>query len=127
MIENYMEMKNYFGKSQGIGILSTADGNGKVNAAVYSRPNFSEDGQIAFIMPGRLTHANLEANPYAHYLFVEQGSRSQGKRINLTLVRSERNSARIQELKRSNRGNPDDDHWLMIFRIDQVMPLVGAP
>ena len=45
-----MEMKDYFENTAGTGVLSTADGSGKVDAAVYSRPHVLEDGCVAFFI-----------------------------------------------------------------------------
>ncbi|NNL77836.1 MAG: pyridoxamine 5'-phosphate oxidase family protein, partial [Desulfobacterales bacterium] len=58
-----MELKEYFANIEGTGILATADGEGRVDAAVYARPHFMEDGTIAMIMRDRLTHHNLQSNP----------------------------------------------------------------
>ena len=49
------DLQNYFESTKGFGVLATADSSGKVDAAVYSRPHFLEDGVLAFIM--RPTHA----------------------------------------------------------------------
>ena len=68
-----MTIKEYFDGSSGIGILSTADAGGKVDAAIYSTPHVMDDGTVAFIMRERLTHDNLRSNPYAAYLFIEDG------------------------------------------------------
>jgi hypothetical protein len=64
-----MQLDEYFGKTRGVGVLSTADASGRVNAAIYGRPHFMDDGTIAFIMADRLTHANLQSNPSAVFLF----------------------------------------------------------
>jgi len=107
-------------------VLSTSDRDGNVNAAVYSRPNFLDDDTVAYIMPDRLTHANLGFNPKAVYLFVDRGSVSRGKRLYLTKTREEKNSETIERLRRSSHGNPEEDHFLVVFRIERVLPLVGA-
>ena len=60
-----MTLEAYFEEHKGFGVLSTADGEGRVNAAVYSRPHVMGDGTVAFIMWDRLTHANLQSNPHA--------------------------------------------------------------
>lgn len=120
-----MELKEYFETHQGVGVLATGDKDGKTNMALYSRPNFIEDGKIAFIMPERLTQANLTANPHASYLFIQNTGRYQGKRLYLSLVEADKNSPRIPELKRSKHGDPSENHWLMIFTVDKVIPLVG--
>ena len=69
-----MDLVEYFGKKKGFGILATADGDGKVDAAVYARPHVMEDGTIAMIMRDRLTHHNLQTNSHAAYLFHEDGT-----------------------------------------------------
>ena len=68
-----MELKDYFEKTTGTGVLSTADSSGHVDAAIYSRPHFIEGETLAFIMPDRLTHHNLQSNDHAAYLFMEDG------------------------------------------------------
>ena len=50
-----MNLKTYFDETKGLGVLSTADGKGRVNAAVYARPHMMEDGGLAFIMRDRLS------------------------------------------------------------------------
>jgi hypothetical protein len=120
-----MELKSYFESTDGTGILSTADSNGNVDAAIYSRPHFLED-KIAFIMRDRLTHKNLESNPHAVYLFIENGPGYKGKRIYLTKVKEEKNSERIASLKRRQKdSNPDEDKFLVFFEFNSERPLVG--
>src|SRR6056297_990246 len=120
-----MELKSYFESTDGTGVLSTADSNGNVDAAIYSRPHFLED-KIAFIMRDRLTHKNLESNPHAVYLFIENGPGYKGKRIYLTKVKEEKNSERIASLKRRQKdSNPDEDKFLVFFEFNRERPLVG--
>ena len=97
-----MELKEYFENKTGLGVLSTGDGTGKVNAAVYSRPHVMEDGSLAFIMRERLTHKNIQSNPHATYLFREDGPGYKGKRLYLTKLREEKDSDLITSLARRN-------------------------
>ncbi|MCW8801363.1 MAG: pyridoxamine 5'-phosphate oxidase family protein [Desulfobacter sp.] len=121
-----MELKSYFESTSGTGILSTADSNGNVDAAIYSRPHFLED-KIAFIMLDRLTHKNLESNPHAVYLFIEDGPGYKGKRIYLTKVKEEKNSERIASLKRRKKdSSPDEDRFLVFFEFNSERPLVDV-
>lgn len=76
-----MTLKEYFETNKGLGILSTADSEGKVDAAVYSRPHFIENGTMALVMRDRLSHTNLQSNPHAMYLFKEDGPGYKGKRF----------------------------------------------
>jgi hypothetical protein len=126
--EVFMELKEYFQNIKGLGVLSTADSGGRVDAAVYSRPHFMEDGSLAFIMRDRLTHRNLESNPHASYLFKEDGTGYNGKRLYLTKIREEENSALIDSLsRRSYPADPErrESRFLVFFKLDKERPLVG--
>ena len=122
-----MELEKYFENTEGNGILSTADGNGRVGTAIYSRPHIMDDGTIALIMRDRLTHLNLQSNPYACYLFIEKGPGYKGKRLFLTKVREEQDSGLLQSLQRRQYINEKDEtKFLVFFKIDKELPLVGA-
>jgi len=120
-------LKEYFENTKGMGVIATADKEGKVNMAVYSRPHFLEEGSLAFIMRDRLTHHNLRSNPHAAYLFVEEGPGYKGKRLHLTKVKEEENSERIQTLTRRHyTKGMEGSRFLVFFKVDKVLPLVGA-
>jgi len=121
-----MELKNYFETISGTGILSTADKNGNVDAAIYSRPHFLEEDTLAFIMRDRLSHKNLESNPHAVYMFIEDGPGKKGTRLYLTQIKEEKNSERIDSLKRRKKQlDPGEDKFLVFFELDRQRPLVG--
>jgi len=122
-----MDLQAYFETTEGTGILSTADDSGKVDAAIYARPHFMDDGTIAMIMRDRLTHHNLESNPHACYMFIEKGPGYKGKRLFLTKVREEENSDLIQSLRRRQYiRETDESKYLVFFTIEKELPLVGA-
>lgn len=124
------ELNSYFENNKGTGILATADGDGKVDAAVYARPHILEDGTVAMIMRDRLTHANIQSNPHAAYLFIEAGPGYKGKRLFLTKVREEEESDLLYELKRKDRSPREEakkgEKYLVVFKVDQVLPLIGS-
>mgnify|MGYP001122910306 CR=1 FL=1 len=125
-----MELKDYFENTKGVGVMATADAAGKVDAAVYARPHMLEDGTMAMIMRDRLTHANLQSNPHAAYLFMESGPGFNGKRFFLTRIREEGDGELLQTLKR-RCVSPEEDaekgaKFLVIFKIDKELPLIGA-
>jgi hypothetical protein len=120
------QLKDYFESNKGFGVLATADSSGKVDAAVYSRPHFLEEGTLAFIMRDRLTHHNLQSNSSATYLFVEEGTSYKGKRLFLTKVREENNPELVQKLKRRKSGDSDELSFLVYFTVDKELPLIGA-
>ena len=121
-----MKLKDYFEETSGTGVLSTADGNGLVNAAIYSRPHFIEDDKLAFIMRDRLSHKNLESNPHAVYLFIADGPGYNGKRIYMRMVREEKNADQIASLQRRKYVKEvKEDRFLVFFEFVRERPLVG--
>jgi len=124
-----MKLSEYFENIKGIGVLSTADASGKVNAAIYGRPHFMDEGTVAFIAAERLTHANLQVNPFAVYLFKEQDS-YEGKRIYLKKIREEKDSPLIDEIRRRKYKEVEgkyktESKFLIYFKVDKVLPLIG--
>jgi hypothetical protein len=125
-----MDLKAYFDKTEGTGILATADLSGKVDAAVYSRPTIMDDGQIVFIMADRLTHQNLQSNPYAAYLFIESGQTWKGKRLYLVKTKEESDEEKIQAMMKRKQPEDVDKYknvkkFLVYFKLEEERPLVG--
>lgn len=125
-----MELKEYLENTRGIGVLSTADSNGNVDAAVYSRPHVLDNGTIAFVMRERLTHHNLQSNPHAVYLFIEEGPGFGGLRLFLKKVSEEKDTPRIEDLRR-RWLTPEEDRakgskYLVVFSIEKEIPLIGG-
>jgi hypothetical protein len=107
--------------------MATADADGKVDAAIYARPHFMEDGTIAMIMRDRLTHHNLQSNPHATYLFMEDGPGYKGKRLFLTKVREEQDSELLYSLRRRQyKDDKEEAKFLVFFELEKELPLVGA-
>jgi hypothetical protein len=125
-----MDLKPYFEQTKGHGVLATADAAGKVNLAVFGRPHVMADNTVAFIMPHRLTHHNLQANPQAAYLFLEAGPGYQGRRLYLTKVREEQDTELLYSLRRRTHGaepqQPEGPRFLVFFKVDQILPAVGT-
>lgn len=121
-----MSIKDYFDTTNGIGVLSTADSDGKVDAALYARPHFMEDGSMAFIMRDRLSHHNLQSNPHATYLFKEEGPGYKGKRLFMTKLKEEQNTKLLESLRRREYSSGNgEDRFLVFFKLDKELPLVG--
>ena len=125
-MSEHKELETYFDGVQGTGVLSTADGDGVVNSAIYARPHFLDDGNVAFIMRERLTHQNLLTNRHAAYLFIEAGGGYKGRRLHLTRLTETSDPELVEKMKRRTYV---DDHevtqYVVRFRIDRVMPLLG--
>jgi hypothetical protein len=125
-----MTLKKYFENVQGSGVLATADASGKVDAAIYSRPHLQDDGTLAFIMREHLTHENLQSNPFAVYLFLEDGPGYKGLRIYLKKTREDANPELIASMTRRNLKPELDTQkgpkHLVYFAIEKILSLVGS-
>lgn len=125
-----MSLSSYFENTRGTGVLSTADGEGRVDSAIYSRPHIMDDGSVAVIMRDRLSHANLQTNPHAAYMFIEEGPGYKGKRLFLSKIREEKETDLLYQLKRKERSEAEEEgrgpKFLVFFRIDRELPLIGA-
>jgi hypothetical protein len=124
-----MNLNEYFEKRTGLGVLSTADSDGRVNTAVYARPHVMEDGSIAFIMPNRLTHHNLQSNGHAAYLFRENEPGYKGRRLHLSKIREDTDSDLLHSLRRKvyppELEEKEGYRYVVFFKVDKVLPLIG--
>lgn len=121
------KLQEYFESTKGFGVLATADSTGKVDAAIYSRPHFLEEKTLAFIMRDRLTHHNLQSNPSATFLFVEEGIGHQGKRLFLKKVREENNPELVKKIKRRKYTDENEEPmFLVYFTVEKELPLIGV-
>ena len=125
-----MQLQEYFDNARGVGVLSTADSDGKVDSAIYARPHVMVDGTIAFIMRDRLTHHNLKQNPYATYLFIEAERGYKGLRLFLKKVREDQDSELIGKLTRRCLTPEEDEakgpKFLVYFKIEKALNLIGS-
>lgn len=125
-----MNLSEYFENAKGRGVLATADSQGKVDVAVYSRPHFIDEETIAYIMTERLTHENLKSNPHAAYIFMETGDKFVGKRLYITKIKEETDQEAIAKIRwRKSYTVPEtqqnEKRYLVYFHIDKTLPLIG--
>jgi len=130
-----MSLSDYFEKVTGVGILATADSQGRVDVALYARPHVISEDELAFIMGDHLSHDNVTANPHGAYLFLEQGGRGaqedagyHGVRLYLTRTQEETDPEKIEAFRRDNRKGRDygtQKKFLVHFKVDGTRRLVG--
>ena len=123
-----MDIREYFEKAKGLGIIATSDDQGRIDMAVYAKPHIMDDDKIAFIMRDRLTHHNLQSNNHAAYLFKEDGPGYKGTRLFLTKLREEQDSELLYSIR--NKRYPSEKEegkplFLVFFKVDKTLPLVG--
>lgn len=122
-----MDLKDYFEKTTGTGVLATADAQGRVDAAIYARPHILEDGTAAFIMLDRLTHKNLQTNPHATFLFMEKGEGYRGVRLFLKKLREDTDPELIESLSRRSVSQDymQGTKFLVVFELEKILNLLG--
>src|SRR4030042_1100051 len=121
-----MKLSEYFKTAKGQGVLATAGAEGKVDVALYANPHVIDDETIAFIMTEKLTHKNLQSNPHAAYLFIEEEEKYKGKRLYLTKIKEEKDSPLLDSIRRKEYPHLKGKEYLVYFKVNKVLPLIGA-
>jgi len=124
-----MGLTEYFQTAEGTGILATADSDGNVDLAVYASPHMMEDETFVLIMSDKLSHANLQTNPKAAYMFIEKTKGYVGKRLYLQKIREENDAELVQSIRRRKRYDEDGESVsassAVYFKVNKIRPLVG--
>ncbi len=123
-----MKLEDYFSKTTGVGVMSTADGQGTVNSAIYATPHFLGDGLLSFIARDRLTRKNLNENPSAHYLFIERNGGFRGIRLSLEKVAEREDEELISKIARRAVEPSESDkpkRFLITFKVKKILNLLG--
>jgi len=124
-----VELQEYFENTEGIGILATSDAEGNVDLALYARPYIIDEHTIAFSMLERHSFSNVQANPKAAYMFVEDGEIYKGTRLYLIKIGEETDAKRINEIKEQHKNRYSTESagkHLVYFKITETRPLVGG-
>jgi hypothetical protein len=123
-----MDLEKYFEGVKGTGVLSTADSEGRVDAAIYAKPHIMDKETVAFIMADRLTHHNLQSNDHAAYLFREEGQGYKGIRLFLTKLREEKDTDLLYSIRSKRYPGEKEEgkpRFLVFFKVDKTLPLIG--
>jgi len=124
-----MDLTDYFEATKGTGILATADSDGNVDLAIYARPHMEDDETLVLVMSDKLSHANLQTNPKASYMFIEKAKGYQGKRLYLQKIREDDDPELVQSIRRRKRydeeGEAISGSRAVYFKVSKIRPLVG--
>jgi len=124
-----MGLTDYFETTEGTGILSTADSDGNVDSAIYAIPHIVDGETLALVMADKLSHANLQTNPKATYMFIEKAQGYKGKRLYLQKIREENDPELVQSIRRRKRydqeGEAVSGSSAVYFKVVKTRPLVG--
>ena len=122
-----MNFADYFENTEGTGVLATSDSDGNVDAALYARPHVMDENTVAFIMNEKLSYSNINSNPKAAYLFVEEGPGYKGVRLYLKKTKEETDQERIDSLRRKTEKHHarGSNKHLVYFQIEKTRELTG--
>lgn len=127
------ELMDYFNKQPRLGCLSTADENGKVNAAYFGSPRMIDEKTILMGIGKNRTLANLYENPHAAFIVFEPGNMPtdwKGVRLYVKVKEIDTSGPQYQAVKAAiaeKVGKEMADrmiHAAVVFGIEEVRPLV---
>jgi len=124
-MEVTMSLKEFFENAKGTGILATADSSGNVDLALYAKPFVIDEKTIAFIMLNKLSYNNLQSNPKAAYMFLQEGY--QGKRLYLKKIKEEKDQSKINEMLKHKYDDPEvlaKEKALVYFEVEKEAPIL---
>ncbi len=115
-----------------IGVLATADRQGRPNLAYFGSPRLTPEGTLVVGLGQNRTLANLEQNPRAVFLALESspvGFQTPGWRLYLEVEEIQRQGAVLDEVRSFIAEKAGEQAARMIqagvvFRVEEVRPLV---
>jgi hypothetical protein len=125
------KLMEYFNKQPRLGVLSTANKEGKVNCAYFGSPRMIDEKTIVIGLSKNRTFANLQENPYACYLIMEPGKTLpewKGVRIYLKMAGCHTSGEKLDNLKAQIAKVAGENaakmmHAAVQFEIQEVRPL----
>lgn len=124
-----MDLEKYFEKANGVGVLSTADGQGNVDSAIYAKPQVVDNNTIILVMRERLSHQNIQQNPRAVYTFIENARANKGLRLYLSMQRQETNQSLAKKIIAAQPeicpSRDDSNKYIVCFNVEKIRQLVG--
>lgn len=118
-------LKDFFEQAKGTGILATSAQDGSVDIALYAKPFVIDEKTIAFIMLNKLSYNNLQSNPKAAYMFLEENYK--GKRFYLKKIKEDKDQEKINSLLRHKYDDPEvlsKEKALVYFEVEKELPIL---
>ncbi|MDK2889595.1 MAG: hypothetical protein PWR21_226 [Methanoculleus sp.] len=125
-------LMDYFNKQPRIGILSTANKEGKVDAAIFGSPMMVDEKTVVMGLGENRTFAYLQENPNAVYTIVESGETImdwKGLRVYLKMKEYATSGEMLDNYRKQIAGVVGEDaastiHASVTFEVGEVRPLV---
>ncbi|MDV2482186.1 pyridoxamine 5'-phosphate oxidase family protein [Methanoculleus sp. Wushi-C6] len=126
------KLMDYFNKQPRIGILSTANREGKADAAVFGSPMMVDEKTVVMGLGKNRTFEYLQENPNAVYTIVESGETImdwKGLRVYLRMKEYATSGEMLETYRKQIASVAGEDAAAMIhasvtFEVTEVRPLV---
>ena len=126
------KLMDYFNKQPRIGILSTANKEGKVDAAIFGSPMMIDEKTVVMGLGENRTSEYLQENPNAVYTIVEEGEAFmdwKGLRVYLKMKEYATSGETLETYKKQVARAAGEDAAAMIhasvtFEVAEVRPLI---
>ncbi|KAF5085672.1 hypothetical protein DSECCO2_67320 [anaerobic digester metagenome] len=123
---------DYFNKQPRIGLLSSANKEGKVDAAIFGSPMMLDEKTVVMGLGENRTFEYLQENPNAVYTIVEQGEAFmdwKGLRVYLKMKEYATSGETLEIYKKQVAKVAGEDaaamiHATVTFEVTEVRPLV---
>ncbi|MBU1154440.1 MAG: pyridoxamine 5'-phosphate oxidase family protein [Proteobacteria bacterium] len=128
------EFVNTINQPGRVGVLATADADGKPNAAYFGSPRLNVEGQLIMGMMENRSLANLEANPYAVFFTVKEapvGFTTPGWRLYLECKQIDREGEVLAKVKKAVAAGAGEAAAAgikagIVFEVTKIRPLVDT-
>lgn len=126
------QLMEYFNKQPRMATLSTADKNGRVDAAYFGSPRMVDEKTIVMGCGTNRTLANLRENPNAVFLIMEPGktlTEWKGVRIYVTMKECDTSGPNLEKIRAAIAEGVGMEtakkmvHAALIFEIQEIRPL----
>lgn len=125
-------LMDYFNKQPRIGLLSTANKEGLVDAAIFGSPMMVDEKTVVMGLGENRTFAYLQENPNAVYTIVESGETImdwKGLRVYLKMKEYATSGEMLDNYRKQIAGVVGEDaasmvHASVTFEVGEVRPLV---
>jgi len=126
------KLMDYFNKQPRLGVLSTANKEGKIDAAVFGSPMMVDEKTVVMGLAENRTFAYLQENPNAVYTIMEEGRTFEewkGLRVYLRMKEYATSGEKLENYRVNVAGVAGEDaaamiHAVVTFEVGEVRPLI---
>jgi uncharacterized pyridoxamine 5'-phosphate oxidase family protein len=128
------KLMEYFNKQPRIGTLSTAGKDGKVDVAYFGSPRMIDEKTVLMTVRKNQTFANLQENPNAAFMILEQANAApgwKGVRVYVKMIEYQTSGEKLETMKKAIAQKAGEEtaksmYAVLIFEVQAVRPLMDV-